>query len=58
MRYVALQARQQGVAYVNQVFGTNISVDFNTEVEAQAKAVAEQQGVEQVDESSKDGEEE
>jgi hypothetical protein len=47
MRYVALQARQQGAEYVNQVFGTNITVDFNTEIEAQAAAMAAQQGIEQ-----------
>ena len=54
MRYVALQARQQGAAYVNQVFGTNISVDFNTEVEAQAEAMAAQQGIDNEDSSSED----
>jgi len=59
MRYVALQARQKGVEYVNQVFGTNISVDFNTEVEAMAEQAAAMAGINQGEDSANDsGEEE
>lgn len=47
MRYVALQARQFAASQINEVFGTNISVEFNVEVEAQAKAAAEQTGITQ-----------
>lgn len=45
MRYVALNARRQALGYVNDVFGTNIKVDYNVEVEAQAKAMAEAHGM-------------
>jgi len=45
LRFVALQARQQGIEHVNKTFGLNIKVDYNTEVEAMAEAVATQQGI-------------
>lgn len=37
MRYVSLNARREAVDRINDVFGTKIEVDFNVEVEAQAK---------------------
>lgn len=40
MRYVSLNARRQAVEQINKVFGQNISVDFNVEVEAKAEAMA------------------
>jgi hypothetical protein len=46
LRFVALQARQQGIEHVNKTFGLNITVDYNTEVEAMAEAMAAQQGIE------------
>jgi hypothetical protein len=45
MRYVALNARRQALDYVNDIFDTNIKVDYNVEVEAQAKAIAEANGM-------------
>lgn len=38
MRFVSLNARRQAVDYVNRVYGLNIKVDFNVEVEAQEQA--------------------
>jgi hypothetical protein len=38
MRFVSLNARRKAIEHVNQVFGQNIEVDFNVEVEAQEKA--------------------
>ena len=35
MRFVNLQARQYACEQINDVFGTEISVDYNTEIEAQ-----------------------
>lgn len=46
MRFVALNARREGIKYVNEVFGLDIKVEFNTEVEAQAQQLAAQQGIE------------
>lgn len=43
VRYVNLQARQYACDQINKVFGLNISVDYNAEIEAkaeQAKALA------------------
>lgn len=45
MRYVALQARRQALAHINEVFGLDIKVDFNTEVEAQAQVMAANMGI-------------
>lgn len=47
MRYVALNARRQAVEQINKVFGENIEVDYNVEVEAQARAMAEAHGIQQ-----------
>lgn len=55
MRYVALNARRQGIAYVNDIFGLNIEVEFNTEVEAMAKAMAEQSGIDTEDDGKHTG---
>lgn len=52
MRYVALNARRQAANYINDVFGENISVEFNTEVEAQAQQLAAANGID----TNKDGE--
>ena len=40
MRYVNLQARQYAAEMINHVYGTNITVEFNTEVEAMAQLVS------------------
>jgi len=45
MRYVALNARRQALDYINDIWGENITVDFNVEVEAQAQAMAAQAGI-------------
>lgn len=42
MRYVSLNARRQACGYIKDVFGTNVSVDFNTEIEQRAKEAQEQ----------------
>lgn len=59
MRYVALNARKQACEYINEVFGDKldgeISVDFNTEVEAQARQMAAQQGINTDGETPDDG---
>lgn len=49
MRFVALNARREGIKHVNEVFGLDIKVEFNTEVEAQAQQMAAQQGIEKND---------
>lgn len=58
MRYVALNARQYALDQINDVFGTNIKVDFRVEVEAEAKAKAAQMGIDPQEKSneSKDAE--
>jgi hypothetical protein len=59
LRFVALQARQQGIEHVNKTFGLNITVDYNTEIEAQAEAMAAQQGIDtKADSSDSDSEDE
>lgn len=45
MRYVALNARREALKHINEVFGLNIEVEFNVEVEAQAQMLAEQNGI-------------
>lgn len=50
MRYVALQARQQALEYINEIFKDKltdgpIKVEFNAEVEAQAQAMAANNGI-------------
>jgi len=45
MRFVALNARREALKHINSVFGQNISVEFNVEVEAQATAVANNNGI-------------
>lgn len=45
MRYVALNARRQALDYINDIWGQNITVDFNVEVEAQAQAMAAAVGI-------------
>jgi hypothetical protein len=45
MRFVALNARRQALDYINDIWGLDITVDFNVEVEAQAKAMAEAVGL-------------
>lgn len=45
MRFVALNARREAVKSINYVFGTNIEVDFNVEVEAQAAQAANDNGI-------------
>jgi hypothetical protein len=45
MRYVALQARREGIKHINRVFGLNIEVEFNTEVEAMARQMAANNGI-------------
>lgn len=45
MRFVALNARREGVKHINEIFDLNIEVDFNTEVEAMAQQMAAQQGI-------------
>lgn len=45
MRYVALNARREAIKHINNVFGLNISVEFNVEVEAQAKEFANSSGI-------------
>jgi hypothetical protein len=57
MRFVSLQARQQGIEHVNKTFGLNITVDYNTEVEQMAQEMAAQQGIED-DNKSDEGKEE
>ena len=52
MRYVALNARRQALEYINEIFDQNISVEYNVEVEAQAKAIAEANGIESEDKDS------
>lgn len=42
MRYVSLNARREYIGRVNDVFGLNIKVDFNTEVEQQAEQMKNQ----------------
>lgn len=58
MRYVALQARKQACGYINEVFGhlldEEIEVDYNTEVEAQARQMAAQQGIDPEGDTSHD----
>jgi hypothetical protein len=54
LRFVALQARQQGIEHVNKTFGLNITVDYNTEVEAMAEAMAAQQGIDSNEEPPSD----
>lgn len=44
-RFVQLNARRQAADQINKVFGSNIEVEFNVEVEAEAKALAAQQGM-------------
>jgi hypothetical protein len=51
MRFVALNARKEAIKHINDVFGENISVEFNTEVEAMAKDAANVNGI-----NSEDGE--
>lgn len=51
MRFVALNARRQGVAYINEVFDLNIEVDFNVEVEEMARQMAAQNGIDANEES-------
>ena len=38
MRFVALNARRQACELISEVFGHKVTVEYNTEVEAQAKA--------------------
>lgn len=45
MRYVALNARREGIAHVNKYFDENIEIDFNVEVEKMAKQAAIASGV-------------
>lgn len=45
MRYVSLNSRRQACDQIKEVFGYEITVDFNVEIEAQAKAMAEQSGI-------------
>jgi hypothetical protein len=45
MRYVALNSRRYYAEQINHVFGQNITVDFNTEVEKQAQEMAEAMGI-------------
>lgn len=45
MRFVALNARREAIKSINYVFGLNIEVDFNVEVEAQAAQVANDNGI-------------
>jgi hypothetical protein len=45
MRYVALNARRQALEYINDIWGCDIKVDFNVEVEAKAQAMAAQAGI-------------
>ncbi len=49
MRFVALNARRQALDYINDIFGTNISVEFNVEVEAQADAARAMAGMSKPD---------
>lgn len=39
MRYVSLNARRQACELISDVFGTKVTVDFNTEIEQRAKEV-------------------
>lgn len=48
-RYIQLQSRRQGIEHFNRVFGYNIEVDFNVEVEAMAKQMAQQNGIDDED---------
>lgn len=54
-RFVQLNARRQAADYIKTVFGHDVKVEFNVEVEAQAKIAASQMGVE--DGNSKQGKE-
>lgn len=45
MRYVALNERREGVKRINKVFGENIEIDFNVEVEQMAKQMALASGI-------------
>lgn len=57
MRYVALNERRAGVERINRVFGENIKVDFNVEVEQMAKQMALASGIEpEATEDNGDGE--
>lgn len=47
MRFVALNARREAANHINEVFGLNISVEYNVEVEAQAKMIASNNGITQ-----------
>lgn len=44
MRFVALNARRQACAIINEVFNENITVDFNTEIEARANELFQMTG--------------
>lgn len=48
MRFVALNARRQALKHINEIFDQNIKVDYNVEVEAQAKQMAETHGITQI----------
>jgi hypothetical protein len=56
MRFVALQARRQGIEHVNKAFGLNITVEYNTEVEAQAAQVAALAGANSSEDDNSEGE--
>jgi hypothetical protein len=56
MRHVALNARKQAVEYINDVFGTEIKVEFNVEVEEMARVMAVNSGVDNADKTNKDAE--
>jgi hypothetical protein len=47
MRFVALQARRQALEYINDIWGLEIKVDYNVEIEAQADAARAMLGIEQ-----------
>ena len=44
-RLIQLNARRQACEWINKVHGLNISVDFNIEVEAMARQIANQNGI-------------
>jgi len=50
MRFVALNARRQALEYINDIWGTNITVEYNVEVEAQADAARAMAGIAKADE--------
>lgn len=56
MRFVSLNARRQAAEQINEVFGLNVSVDFNVEVERQAEQLRQLQGISSSDNANDDGE--